>query len=121
MKFAQDQAAGYVIRSYQPGQLQINNQSFHKNLLVAAYQLLEDWGPNTIEDLSTEHIALLVEYHPELILLGTGIKQVFPSPQLLVPLMEAGIGYEIMDTAAACRTYNLLRAEERHVVAALIL
>jgi uncharacterized protein len=54
------------------------------------------------------------------VLLGTGATFIFPEPALLAPLRKAGIGVEVMDTAAACRTYNILLGEERNVVAALI-
>ena len=62
----------------------------------------------------------LTTHDPEIIIFGTGKEQVFPDPALFVPLMERGIGYEVMNTGAACRTYNILLSEERRVLAALI-
>ncbi|WP_419613488.1 Mth938-like domain-containing protein, partial [Thiolapillus sp.] len=64
---------------------------------------------------------LLASHQPDVILLGSGTNQLFPHPSLFIPLMQAGIGYEIMPTHAACRTYNILLAEDRRVLAALIL
>jgi len=64
---------------------------------------------------------MLVSLEPEVILLGTGRRLVFPEPQVLATVHAATIGIEIMDTAAACRTYNILAGESRHVAAALII
>jgi uncharacterized protein len=71
--------------------------------------------------LTAEHLAQLTAFPCDVLLLGTGRRQRFPAPALLRPLIESGRGYEIMDTAAACRTYNILVAEGRIVLAALII
>ena len=63
--------------------------------------------------------ARLLDYEPEIVLLGTGDVQRFPHPRLLAPLGEAHVGIEAMDTSAACRTFNILVAEGRRVAAAL--
>ena len=75
----------------------------------------------SIETLSADHIAAIVELAPEIVLLGTGPAFRFPDAARLAPLYKAGIGVEVMDTPAACRTYNILLGEGRNVVAALIL
>jgi uncharacterized protein len=67
------------------------------------------------------HIESLLALAPELVLIGTGQKQKFPGASILQPLIHAQIGYEIMDTGAACRTYNVLAGEGRKIVAGLIL
>lgn len=121
MKFSQDPATGHIIQSYQSGVLTIGNHRYRKSLFFTASQLVEDWGPATAEEIGRGHMSVLVDYQPELIILGTGERQVFPSPEIFTPLIDAGIGYEVMDTHAASRTYNLLRTEGRHVIAALIL
>jgi uncharacterized protein len=72
------------------------------------------------EPLTAEHLSALAGFRGDVLVLGTGARQRFPSPQLLRPLVEAGIGIEIMDTPAACRTYNILVGEGRAVAAALI-
>ncbi|NOX77104.1 MAG: Xcc1710-like domain-containing protein [Gammaproteobacteria bacterium] len=95
------------------------------SLIISAKQLIDDWPPETIEELRVEHIAAIVALEPELILLGTGATLQFPEREMLMQLRSQRVsgrqvGVEIMDTAAACRTYNILMAEGRHVVAGLI-
>ena len=84
-------------------------------------QLDEQWGPNSFAALTETHLADLLTLPCDVLLLGTGNRQRFPSPALLRPLIEAGRPIEVMDTPAACRTYNILVAEGRAVAAALII
>lgn len=79
-----------------------------------------EWGPADFESLAHRHLEPLVTLACDVLLLGTGLKQHFPPASLLRPLIEAGRSIEIMDTRAACRTYNILVAEGRVVAAALI-
>jgi uncharacterized protein len=79
------------------------------------------WGPDDFEDLDQRHFAELAAIPCDVTLLGTGMRQRFPAPALLRPLIEAGRSIEVMDTAAACRTWNVLVAEGRTVVAALLI
>jgi uncharacterized protein len=110
-----------IIRAYEPGEILIKTKIYTQSLVVAVNMLREDWPLSDITALEESHIEPILEQEPELILIGTGLRLVFPSPEKLRPLIERGIGYEIMDTAAACRTYNVLIAEGRHVVAGLII
>ena len=71
-------------------------------------------------ELDTAHAALLLELQPEVVLIGTGQRQVFPAPAFGVQFLKVGIGFEAMDTGAACRTFNVLVSEQRLVVALLI-
>jgi uncharacterized protein len=87
--------------------------------LISAHQLITDWPPQTLAELLPDHLQAIRELKPELLLLGSGSRMRFPSTDQLAALVRLGIGYEVMDTAAACRTYNLLVAEGRRVVAAL--
>lgn len=87
--------------------------------LLSAQQLITDWPPQTLAELVPDHLQAIRELKPELLLLGSGNQMRFPSADQLAALVRMGIGYEVMDTAAACRTYNLLVAEGRRVVAAL--
>jgi len=121
MHFAEDHNIGrYRIRSYRPGELRINDEIHHRSLLLGVDELLADWPPRRFEDLQPEHLAPLADWRPDLVLLGTGARQRFPAPALLAPLYRLGIGVEVMDTGAACRTYNVLVAEDRRVAAALL-
>ncbi|HID46882.1 MAG TPA: hypothetical protein EYP34_14160 [Chromatiaceae bacterium] len=122
MKFAQDKIdSRYLIEAYEEGIIRVGNQEFRHNLLLMPDRLRDHWELETLDDLSAEHIAALAGHKPDIILLGSGTKQRFPHPSLFTALMQAGIGYEVMPTHAACRTYNILLAEDRRVLAALIL
>ncbi len=111
----------YLIRAYEPGRIRINQESYSASLIVSPRVLQPDWPPAHPDDLSREHIRALLELEPEVVLLGTGTRLQFPAPGVIQDLINAAIGYEVMDTAAACRTYNVLMSERRHVVAGLIL
>ena len=89
--------------------------------MVGAERLVTEWPARSIQSLTADHFAAIVEMHPDIVLLGTGARLAFPDPARLAPLYKAGIGVEVMDTPAACRTYNILVGEGRNVVAAVIL
>lgn len=121
MKFAQDsQSEGYVITAYDNNSISINGKSFSSSLIVTVSQLEENWNLDAIEALQDEHIKQLLSFNPELILIGTGNRLVFPAVEVYAAVINHGIGIEFMDTAAACRTYNILMNEGRNVVAGLI-
>jgi len=120
MKLTLHRPAGInLVRGYEPGEIRVGERPVRTSLLVSAGQLITDWPPERIGDLRPEHVATILELEPEIVLLGSGPSQHFPDPALLAPLLERGIGIEVMDTGAACRTYNVLVSEERRVVAAL--
>lgn len=119
MKFSHSEAAGNLIRSYTPGCLQVN-QSCYTDSVVLTVETLVPWDVGDIAQLSAAHLAALLTHRPDLVLLGTGRRQVFPSRTLFQPLTRAGVGVEVMATDAAARTFNVLAAEDRRVVAALI-
>ena len=90
------------------------------SLLVAPDSIIEDWVVTSFNALNENHFAAMLVLKPELVLLGTGSKLQFPHPRLSACLTNAGIGMEVMDTGAACRTYNILVAEGRRAVAGLL-
>ena len=100
--------------------VQVNETRHGTPLIVLAQQLIDTWQPASFDTLAPEHFTALAELGVEIILLGTGAKQRFPDPRLARRLMEKRIGLEVMDTAAACRTYNILVSEGRSVAAALL-
>jgi len=110
-----------IIRSCTPGEIRINTEVYTSSLVIAVNTLLADWPLTEISALDGGRLEPILALDPELILLGTGNQLVFPAADKLRPIIDRGIGYEIMDTAAACRTYNVLVAEGRHVVAGLII
>lgn len=79
------------------------------------------WNCKSFDQLTAEHFAMLADMKPELVIFGSGMRLRFPPPTFLRGLMAQRIGLETMDTLAACRTYNILAGEGRHVVAALLI
>lgn len=110
-----------VIRAHTATSVAIGESTYTTSLIVSPSHLVTDWAPDTAESLTAASLSLLIELDPELILIGTGARQYFPPAEVLQPIIAENIGYEIMDTGAACRTYNILVAEGRAVVAGLIL
>jgi len=122
MKFAQDsQDEGYVITAYDDNSVSINGKPFSQSLIVSTTQLNDDWNLTSIESLQTNHIEQILTLKPELIIIGTGARLIFPSVEAYAAIIQQGIGVDFMDTGAACRTYNILMSEGRDVVAGLIL
>jgi uncharacterized protein len=120
MKFQLETAPGRnLFTGYGEGYLAVNRVRHETSLVVAADSLHFDW-PARWEDLAAVHFEFLLSLRPEIVLLGTGARQKFPHPALSRSLSAARIGLESMDTPAACRTYNILIAEGRHVVAAVM-
>ena len=110
-----------LIRAYAAGQITVNQEVHARSLIVLPSRVIADWPPQGFEALTPEHLEILVPLRPELLILGTGRQQRFPRAEILAPLVRAGIGWEIMDTGAACRTYNILMGESRNVAAALLM
>jgi len=98
----------------------VNGQAYTHSLIVPSDGEVRAWSVDRFEALEAEHFERLVDYRPQLVVFGSGSRLRFPSPRLLAGLMKARIGIETMDTAAACRTYNVLLSEGRVVVAALL-
>jgi uncharacterized protein len=104
---------------YGEGYVMVNGARHEASLLVMP-ERIEPWPVAGFESLAEAHFALIVELKPEVVLLGTGSRLRFPHPRLTAALTRARIGLEVMDLQAACRTYNILMAEERGVAAALL-
>lgn len=104
---------------YGDGYVMVNGQRHESNLIVLPGQLLP-WSAKSFDALREEDFHVLLELNLEILLLGTGPKQRFPHPRLTRALAARRIGVEAMDLQAACRTYNILMAEERRVAAALL-
>ena len=122
MKFAlDDPTEGYLIRAYSECELVIGVERFGHSLILLPDRIIPDWRPESHQQLHSLDFDPLLELQPDLVLLGTGSRQAFPVPEIFAPLLNAGIGVEIMSTPAACRTYNILATEGRRVAAALIL
>ena len=121
MKMRADRIEGQnAIARHGPEGVLVNGIEHTESVLVPWQGEVVDWDAPSFESLGADHFARIAALRPELVVFGSGARLRFPSPALLRPLIEAGIGVETMDTAAACRTYNVLIAEGRSVVAALL-
>jgi uncharacterized protein len=121
LKFEREQPDGRnVFTGYGDGYVEVNRTRHRASLVVSGERLITDWPVASVEGLAADHMAAIVALEPEVVLLGTGSRLTFPSAALLATLYNAGIGVEVMDTPAACRTYNILQGEGRNVLAALI-
>ena len=108
-----------TITGYGEGYVMVNGARRSASVIVMPDRT-EDWSVTRFEDLRAEDFAFLRDLEAEIVLLGTGPRQRFPHPRLTAALAQARIGLEVMDVQAACRTFNILAAEERHVAAALL-
>lgn len=115
-----DSGGNYRISSYGPGYVAVNEQRLTRSFIVTPARLVTDWGPRSIVELDAEALSVVCDLAPAIALLGTGERQTFPDVALLEPLFRRHIGVEIMSTAAACRTFNILTGEGREVAAMLI-
>ncbi|MBN4052973.1 Mth938-like domain-containing protein [Gammaproteobacteria bacterium AH-315-K14] len=132
----------YAIRAYEPGAISVmipfspenavqpgsggqtprplEVESIKGSFILSPKHLLRGWPPTDVNSLKEEHLDAIIELQPELILLGTGPTLTFPDPKIMMRIHKQRIGVEVMDTAAACRTFNILMAEGRIVVAGLM-
>ena len=120
MKFNEDIGTSkHHLQAYGNGWIQVNNKRLERTLVITPETLIENWGPHCYADLRQQHIALILEIDAEIILIGTGGRHLLPSPEIHKSLVDNGAGFEIMTTPAACRTYQVLSAESRSVLAIL--
>lgn len=109
-----------MVSAYDATSITINGRR-HTQSLILTPERVHAWPVGVFAHWCAEDFAELCALEPALVLIGTGVRQHFPAPAVLRRLIEARIGFEIMDTGSACRTYNLLAAEGRRVAAALFL
>ena len=120
MQFTREQNSAITVRQVEPGQLRIGNDIVHHNVLLTADREICSWSIEDIDQLSESDLQRIIDAAPEMIVVGTGWKAVFPPRELVFALARRGIGFETMDTPAACRTFNILINEGRRAAAALI-
>ena len=124
MKLHADTPHRYAITALGDGWITINGERHSASVVLSASAGLRDWACTRFEDLQASHFSGLIDdpaAPPELVLFGSGRRLRFAAPALLRELIARGIGVETMDTAAACRTYNILAGEGRRVTAALLI
>lgn len=110
-----------LFTAYDNAHIMVNRVPFGSGIVVQATAVHEDWGVDNFAALSLAHFDYFLALQPEVLLIGTGARQQFAHPRLYRHLSDAGIAVEFMDTPAACRTYNILVAEDRKVIAAVLL
>ncbi len=122
MKLHSPSTAGLLsITAYDAAHIAVNGQRLTRSFLLTPQRLIEDWSPASFAALTEADMQTIADLGCPIVLLGTGSRQHFPAPALMRPLIERRIGVEVMDSFAACRTYNILMAEGRDVAAALII
>ena len=110
-----------IITAVDADGVRIGERVFRASLIVGTREVIPDWRAASMADVSLQSLEPALDLQPEILLLGTGTRTRFPEPLLIAELSRRRIGFEAMDTAAACRTYNVLAHEDRAVVAALII
>ncbi len=119
MKLDLDKGNGNFIRGFAGGVILVGQESFTQPFVLSIERIIRYWSPPAVEELTEADFAAALTLEPEVILLGTGARQRFPPTSITTAILRRGIGIEIMNTGAACRTYNILAAEHRRVAAAL--
>ena len=120
MKLQPDQSDAQTISGYGPGWVAVGTEKITHSVVLGSRGERLAWAAS-FEDLGPEHFAALVRLQVEVVIFGSGPRIRFPQPAWIAPLAQARIGIETMDTAAACRTYNVLAQEGRQVAVALLL
>jgi uncharacterized protein len=121
MKLQPDKSDVQTITAHGPGWIGVNGEKITASVIIGSRGERLDWPCTRFEDLGSEHFAQLADLGAELVIFGSGARIRFPKGEWLQALMAKRIGLETMDTAAACRTYNILAGEGRHVLAAILL
>jgi uncharacterized protein len=111
----------HSIQAYDSHQVTINQRPYSASLLLSASDLVHPWPVDSADNLTTEHLQAIIDLSPEVVLLGSGPVQRFPSIEVIGFFAGHNIGLEVMDNGALCRTFNILVAEDRKVVAGIIL
>ena len=109
------------ITAYSASTITVNDSIYRQSLIVTASTMHCPWPVSSLQQLNPETLAPILESKPAVVLLGTGTRQLFPEPQIFALFGQQGIGLEVMDNGALCRTFNILVAEDREVTAAIIL
>jgi len=111
----------YQLRSADGELARVNELELRRSFLLSPDRLVEDWRPRAIEELQATDMDAVLALQPALVLLGSGARLRFPAPAVMAACLTRGIGIEVMDNAAAARTFNLLAGEGRSVVAAFLI
>jgi uncharacterized protein len=119
LKFTLESSSAVAVRSVTNGQFLIGDQVWSDPIALTPTGVLEDWAAPSIEDLSMDTLSTILKLGPELVIFGTGSRQLLPDRDLMFAMARSGVGLEVMDTPAGARTFNVLLAEGRSVAAIL--
>jgi uncharacterized protein len=119
VQFNRETSAGNLIRAWETGRVRIGERWHTGHLIVSAERIIDPWTVASPATVTIGDLVPAIELSPEIILLGTGSELLLPDVDLMGSLAAQAIGLEIMSTPAACRTFNVLLHERRHVVAAI--
>lgn len=110
----------YLLRGVSADGVLVNDKILDRSFILAPNELVENWRPGSCQELVADDMQSLLDLNPVLVILGTGARQQFPSAAVMAACLTRGIGIEVMDNAAAARTFNVLATEGRKVVAGFI-
>ncbi len=108
------------LSAYGAGYFVVNDKRISSSIVISADSVDLEWPVESVAELSQEHLQAVIETRPELVILGSGAKHEFPGTAVIAAFASSSIGLEVMNTGAACRTYNVLLSEGRNVVAMLV-
>ena len=111
----------HIINAYDDHHVMIKAMRYEHSVIITPDKIIDNWSPQNLTELALEHVDALIALKPEIVILGVGPQLQFPPAQFITHLNQANIGIEVMTTAAACRTFNVLLGEGRNVIAALLL
>jgi uncharacterized protein len=121
MKFHLQAPTGTLVTGTGPGWIRVGADEYREGVVLLPEAVVRGFAPEGLDALGAGDFAALLVHKPEIVLVGTGATQQFLSPRVLAPLTNARVGVEMMDTRAACRTFNILVGEGRRVAAALVM
>jgi len=121
LQFTRDPVSAVTIRHVDRGRIHIGNEDFDHSIAVTSETVLRDWPEIGVDNLNIDDLQDILSLNPDVLILGTGWQPVFPHRDLTFAMARRGIGFEVMDTPAACRTFNVLIAEGRKPAAVLII
>ena len=119
LKFTRELPGTLTIRSVGADGIRINDRLWSETVALTPEEIIEPWHSVPLAELTEDDFSALLKHSPELVIVGTGAKSEFPPRQLMFAFARRGVGLELMDTAAAARTFNVLAGEGRRVAAVL--
>lgn len=121
MKFTRDNPGSLSVRSVSADAIRVGDRAYDRTIAVTAESVIDSWPDKAVADLNEDDFAPLLDEQTEVLILGTGTRNVFPPRELTFAMARRGIGLEVMDSMAAARTFNVLAAEGRQVAAVFYL